>query len=531
MRLDADHARELDAADPLKDFRGRFRLPVGSDGQPLVYLCGHSLGAQPAAADECVAEVMDDWHRLAVEGHFEARHPWMHYHERLAGGIARLVGAQPQEVVAMNTLTVNLHLMLASFYRPRGERRALLIEQGAFPSDRYAVESQVRFHGLDPATDLVEVAPRPGEHLLRMEDLLATIEREGPRLAASCCPACSTSRARCSTCVRSPRPGGGPVASSASTSRTRSATSRSRCTTPAPTSRSGATTSTSTAGPARSAALRARTPRVRPFAAATGRLVGPRAADPLPMAPEFVPSPGADGWQLSNPPILSLAPLVASLALFDEAGMPALRAKSVALTGYLERLLAARVGTAVTLLTPADPAVRGATLSLRLELPRTAARAVFDGLRRRGMLADWREPDVMRVAPVPLYNRFEDAWCSSRRCSPSSRRHGREPAHHDPRRGAVRRTARDLARPPRPQGGVYERRPDLRKVDMDAGRSINLALAARGIEALRRAGVYDEVASLLIPMRGRMLHDLSGQCVRALRPASHEQIYSVSRPG
>lgn len=411
MRLDADYAHELDAADPLKDFRGRFRLPVGSDGQPLVYLCGHSLGAQPAAADECVAEVMDDWHRLAVEGHFEARHPWMHYHERLAGGIARLVGAQPQEVIAMNTLTVNLHLMLASFYRPRGERRALLIEQGAFPSDRHAAESQVRFHGLDPTTDLIEVAPRPGEHLLRIEDLLATIEREGPRLAAVLLPgvqyltgqvldlhaiAAAGRRAGCivgfdlahsignveialhdsgadfAVWCHYKYVNGGPGAIGGAFVHERHACDRS-----------------------------------------LPRLAGWWGHEPqtrFAMAPEFVPSPCADGWQLSNPPILSMAPLVASLALFDEAGMPALRAKSVALTGYLERLLAARVGTAVTLLTPADPAVRGAALSLRLELPRTAARAVFDGLRRRGMLPDWREPGVIRVAPVPLYNRFEDAW-------------------------------------------------------------------------------------------------------------------------
>jgi kynureninase len=411
MHLDADHARQLDAADPLKDFRGRFRLPIGHDGLPLVYLCGHSLGAQPAAADECIAEVMDDWHRLAVEGHFEARHPWIQYHERLAGGIARLVGAQPHEVIAMNTLTVNLHLMLASFYRPHGERRALLMEQGAFPSDRHAAESQVRFHGLDPATDLIEVAPRPGEHLLRTEDLLATIEREGPRLAAILLPgvqyltgqvldlhAIAAAGRRVGSTVgfdlahaignvqidlhgsgadfavwcHYKYVNGGPGAIGGAFVHERHAHDRS-----------------------------------------LPRLAGWWGHEPqtrFAMAPEFVPSPGADGWQLSNPPILSMAPLVASLALFDEAGMPALRAKSIALTGYLERLLAARVGPAVTLLTPADPAVRGAALSLRLELPRAAARAVFDGLRRRGMLPDWREPGVIRVAPVPLYNRFEDAW-------------------------------------------------------------------------------------------------------------------------
>jgi kynureninase len=358
-----------------------------------------------------VTEVLEDWHRLAVEGHFEARHPWMHFHERLAPGIARLVGAAPPEVIAMNTLTVNLHLMLASFYRPQGARRALLIEQGAFPSDRHAVESQLRWRGLDPATDLIEVAPRPGEQLLRSEDLLEAIERAGARLATVLLP--------------------GVQYLSGQVLELRAIAEAGR--------RAGATVGFDLAhsignvelalhdsgadfavwchykyvngGPGAVAGAfvheRHAHERTLPrLAGWWGHEPGTRFA----MGPEFVPRAGADGWQLSNPPILSMAPLVASLALFDEAGMPALRAKSLALTGYLEGLLAARVGDAITVLTPADPQARGCALSLRVERPREAARAVFDGLRRRGMLPDWREPGVIRAAPVPLYNRFEDAW-------------------------------------------------------------------------------------------------------------------------
>ena len=188
MRLDREHAFALDAADPLRGWREKFALPRDADGTTLVYLCGHSLGAQPRLAERYVAEAMEDWRTLGVDGHFTGRRPWMPYHERAAPALGRLVGASPQEVVAMNTLTVNLHLMLASFYRPQGERTALVIERGAFPSDHHAAESQVRFHGLDPARDLIELAPREGEALLRTGDIVEAIEREGARIATIMLP-------------------------------------------------------------------------------------------------------------------------------------------------------------------------------------------------------------------------------------------------------------------------------------------------------------------------------------------------------
>ena len=189
MRLDREHAHALDSTDPLAAWHDRFVLPRDPhDGRELVYLCGHSLGAQPVLAVDYVEEVMRDWRSLGVEGHFTGRHPWLSYQERAAAPLAALVGAAPGEVVAMNTLTVNLNLLLASFYRPAGARTALLIEKHAFPSDRYAAESHVRWHGLDPARDLIELAPREGEALLRTEDVVATLERHGPRIATVLLP-------------------------------------------------------------------------------------------------------------------------------------------------------------------------------------------------------------------------------------------------------------------------------------------------------------------------------------------------------
>jgi kynureninase len=408
-----EHARALDAADPLAAWHDRFVLPRdAATGRDLVYLCGHSLGAQPVLAAEYVEEVMRDWRSLAVEGHFTGRHPWMTYHQRLAPALADLVGAEPLEVVAMNSLTVNLHLLLASFYRPTGERRAILLEQSAFPSDRHAIESQVRHHGLDPAHELIEVGPRPGEDCLRTEDLVATIEREGARIAtvllpgvqyltgqvldlesitaaarrAGCCVGWDLAHAVGNVPVRLHDTGadfavwcsykylnGGP-------------------------------------GAVAGAFVHAR----HAHDSGLPRLAGWWGHDPATrflMGPGFRPAPGADGWQLSNPPILAMAPLVASLEHFSTAGLPALRRKSIELTGYLERLVQQRLAGRVQVITPAEPQARGAALSLRLlGLPRDRARQVFEGLRRRLILPDWREPDVIRAAPAPFYNGYADAW-------------------------------------------------------------------------------------------------------------------------
>lgn len=411
MTLDREHARALDAGDPLRDWRARFLLPQDAAGRDLVYLCGHSLGAQPVLAARYVEEVMGDWRRLGVDGFFAARHRWLDYHERAVPALAALVGAQPREVTLMNTLTVNLHLLLASFYRPAGSRTALLMERSAFPSDRYAAESQVRFHGLDPVSDLIEIGPRAGEHCLRTEDILAVLERDGARIATVLLP--------------------GVQYLTGQRLDVRAITAAARA--------AGCTVGWDLAHAVGNVPLALHDDEVD-FAAwchykylnggpgaVGGAFVHERHADrrDLPrlagwwghdkvtrfrMDPVFEPIPGADGWQVSTPSILSLAPVVASLEHFSAVGLPALRAKSLALTAYLESLIGARLANRVSVLTPRDAGQRGAALSLQLLCERDVARAAFEGLLSRGIVPDWREPGVVRAAPVPFYNSFEDAW-------------------------------------------------------------------------------------------------------------------------
>jgi kynureninase len=413
VNTDREYARALDAADPLATWHDRFVLPRNvRDGSEIVYLCGHSLGAQPVLATECVEEVMRDWRSLGVEGHFDARHPWMSYHERLAQPLAEIVGADAGEVIAMNSLTANLHLMLVSFYRPTGGRTALLLERQAFPSDRYAVESQVRYHGLDPARDLIEVAPRRGEDLLRTEDVIERIERDGARIATILLPGVQyltgqaldigaiTRAGRVAGCVV-----GWDLAHAVGN-------------VPLQMHDSAADFAVwchykylnggpGTVGGAFVHARHHADTALPRFAGWWGHDKGTR----FRMGPEFQPIPGAEGWQLSNPPILAMAPLVASLQHFAAVGMPALRRKSVALTDYFAHLVRLLLAGRVQVVTPPEAAARGAALSLRLlGLSRDSARQVFEGLRRRGILPDWREPDVIRAAPVPFYNRYDDVW-------------------------------------------------------------------------------------------------------------------------
>jgi len=411
MRLDRGYAQAMDAGDELHSWRDRFVLPHEDDGRQLVYLCGHSLGAQPLLAADYVEEILRDWGARGVEGHFLGRHPWTRYDERVAAPLARLVGAQPHEVVAMNTLTVNLHLLLASFYRPSGTRTALLIEKRAFPSDRYAAESQVRFHGLDPAHDLIEFAPRVGEDLLRTEDVVALLERDGHRIATVLLPGLQyltgqvldvgaiTQVARRSGCAvgwdLAHVIGNVPVSLHDSEADF-AVWCHYKYVNGGPGAMGGAFVHERHA---RDASL----PRLSGW---WGNELGTR----FRMERDFQPALGAAGWQVSTPTMLALAPVAASLEHFDAAGLPALRRKSVALTGYLESLIRERLAAHVHVVTPANPQARGAMLALRLARGRDAARAVFEGLRRRGFVPDWRDPDVIRVAPVPFYNRYDDAW-------------------------------------------------------------------------------------------------------------------------
>ena len=411
LPLDRSFAEQQDRADPLAKLRDAFRIPTRADGTEHVYFCGHSLGLQPKAVGRFVQEELDSWAQRAVDGHFESPRPWLNYHERFAPSLARLVGAQPTEVVAMNTLTVNLHLMLATFYRPTRERSKILIEKHAFSSDRYAVASQARLHGFDPQTAVIEIGPRAGEEAVRTEDVLALIEREGAQLATVMLPGVqflNGQRFDLRAIAQQARRAGCRVGFDLAHAIGNVPVELHDC---------GADFAVwchykyVNAGPGAVGGCFVHERHAHDFDLV--RLAGwwgHDKASRFQMPHDIRPLPGAEGWQISNLPILAAAPLLASLPLFDAAGMPALRAKSVQLTGYLESLLRAQLADSLTILTPTDTEARGCQLSLRLRRTAAEARKVFDALAAAGFTGDWREPDVIRVAPVPLYNTFVEAW-------------------------------------------------------------------------------------------------------------------------
>jgi kynureninase len=401
-------AAAMDARDPLAHFRDRFLIPRTENGQDSIYLGGHSLGLEPRTARAYVEQELEDWARLGVEGHFQAKNPWMPYHRLLTGQTAELVGAKPAEVVVMNSLTVNLHLMMASFYRPTTSRHKILIERGAFPSDQYAVQSQIRFHGYDPLQSLVELAPRDGEFCLPGEDIASVIDREGSSIALILLGGVNYASGQLFDMAEITRAG----------------------------HRKGATVAFDLAHAAGNVPLRLHDwgpdfavwcsykylnggpgcvagcfVHERHFESGSlPRLAGWWGHDEkrrFQMEPDFHPMPGAEGWQLSNPPIMALAPLRASIEIFSEAGMDRLRTKSVALTGYMEFLLRQHASEKFSILTPAEPARRGAQLSLRLK---AQGPGFVERLAARGVIGDWREPDIFRVAAVPLYNSYQDVY-------------------------------------------------------------------------------------------------------------------------
>jgi kynureninase len=409
--LDRAHAQQQDRTDPLASLRAAFHIPARSDGAPSAYLCGHSLGLQPKSVARIVSEELDSWAKRAVEGHFASERPWLSYHERLAPSLARLVGAAPIEVVAMNTLTVNLHLMLISFYRPTPQRYKVLIEKRAFSSDRYAVATQIRHHGFDPASALLEIAPRAGEDSIRVSDVCELIERDGATIATVMLPGVqylSGQQFDLKEIARCARRAGCAVGFDLAHAignvplqlHDWDVDFAVWC-----------TYKYLNAGPGAIGGCFVHERHARSFdLPRLGGWWGHDKASRFQMPEDFQPIEGAEGWQVSNLPILSAAPLLASLPLFDDAGMQALRAKSVRLTGYLEAILRARLPDALTILTPSDPQARGCQLSLRLHRTPEQARIVFDTLEQRSFVGDWREPDVMRVAPVPMYNSFVDVW-------------------------------------------------------------------------------------------------------------------------
>jgi kynureninase len=410
LRLDREQAAELDRADALAPYRQRFHIPQ-HEGQDEIYLCGNSLGLQPRSTELYVREELEDWQRFGVKGHFSGRRPWMPYHEFFTERTARLVGAKPVEVVNMNSLTVNLHLMMISFYRPTQARHKLLIERGAFPSDRYAVESQVKLHGFDPDESLIELTSRNGEPFIPTEEIEALLAAEGSKIALVMLPGVQYYSGQAFDLKR--------ISAAAHKAGCKVGFDLAHAVGNIPLALHDAGPDFAVwcnykymnSGPGAVAGCFVHERHAHAFD--LPRLAGWWGHDKssrFRMGPEFVPMAGAEGWQLSNPPVLGLTPLHASLEIFDEAGMPALREKSVKLTGYLEYLLEEKLAEHIDVLTTSDPAQRGCQLSLRLHKGRDAARRVFEELEAAGVTGDWREPDVIRVAPVPLYNSFDDVF-------------------------------------------------------------------------------------------------------------------------
>ena len=406
--LGLEYARGLDAADEMTRFRERFHIPRTADGKEARYFCGNSLGLMPRGVSADVEVELEDWKNLAVGGHLRGRNPWFPYHEQFREPGARLVGAIPSEVVFMNTLTVNLHLLLASFYRPISGRFKILCEAPAFPSDTYALRSQARWHGYDPDEAILVVRPREGEDCVREEDIVSLLEEEGDEIATVLLGGVNFFNGQALD-----------IESITATAHER-----------------GVIVGFDLAHAVGNLELKLHDWGVD-FAAwcsykygnaGPGAIAGafvhqrhgdspdlPRLAgwwgnDPstrfgLHLIEDFVPHTGAEGWQISNPPIFSMTPLKKSLAIFDEATMPALRERSVRLTGYLEWLIDGIEGSPYSLISPKEPQRRGCQLSLRFS---TDARGLQEALVEKGFVCDFRPPDVVRLAPVPLYNTFED---------------------------------------------------------------------------------------------------------------------------
>ena len=400
-------AKAHDDADPLRAFRDEFLIPPHHGGESH-YFCGNSLGLQPRAVRDAVNAELDYWGELGVEGHFKGRLPWMDYHEFVRDHLAEVVGAQSDEVVAMNTLGVNLHLMMVSFYRPTPDRHAILIEAGAFPTDRYAVESQIRYHGFSPNLSLIELEADEPNGTISSAAIERVLAEHGSRIALVMLPGVQyrtgqafdlkaiTELGHKHGCVV-----GFDLAHAVGNL-------------PLRLHDSGADFAIwcsykyLNGGPG---AVGGAFVHARHAEAALPRFAGWWGHDKttrFQMGPEFVPTPGADGWQLSNPPILALVPLRVSLEIFHRAGMQRLREKSLQLTGYLEWLVRNQLTDVLDVVTPADTERRGSQLSIRVLGGRTQGRALFDYLTEHGIIGDWREPDVIRISPAPLYNRFAD---------------------------------------------------------------------------------------------------------------------------
>ena len=403
-----EFARSLDQKDVLRSYRNAFYIPKDVSGNEWLYFTGNSLGLQPKTTKAAIEQELNDWANLGVEGHLDAKNPWMPYHEFLTESMAKIVGAKPIEVVVMNTLTANLHFLMASFYSPIEKQHKILIESDAFPSDRYAVQSQLEFHGYDPEACLIEWTPRAGETLLHLQDLKTILDEQGEEIALILIGGVNYYTGQsfdlkkiaemghakgCKVGIDLAH-GAGNIQPDLHNSGVDFA--------------AWCTYKYLNAGPGSLGGVfvherYAHDKTLKRFAGWWSQNKDTR----FDMRKPLDLIPGAEGWQLSNPPILSMAAIKASLDLFNEVGMDVLRQKSVQLTAYLEYLINNLDHPDVEIISPKDPAQRGCQLSIRVK---NTDQTLHKRLTENQVITDWREPGVIRCAPVPFYNSFEDVF-------------------------------------------------------------------------------------------------------------------------
>jgi kynureninase len=408
FRPHLEFARSLDQKDVLRSYRNAFHIPKGVSGNKCLYFTGNSLGLQPKTTKAAIEQELLDWANLGVQGHLEAKNPWMPYHEFLTESMAKIVGAKPIEVVVMNTLTANLHFLMASFYSPTAKRHKILIESDAFPSDRYAVQSQLEFHGYDPEACLLEWAPRAGETLLHLQDLETILDEYGEEIALVLIGGVNYYTGQyfdlkkiaemghakgCKVGIDLAH-GAGNIQPDLHNSGVDFA--------------AWCTYKYLNAGPGNLGGIfvherYANDKTLKRFSGWWSQNKNSR----FDMRKPLDLMPGAEGWQLSNPPILSMAAIKASLELFNEVGMDALRQKSIQLTAYLEYLINNLEHPDVEIISPKDPAQRGCQLSIRVK---NVDQTLHKRLTKNHVITDWRAPGVIRCAPVPFYNSFEDVF-------------------------------------------------------------------------------------------------------------------------
>ena len=403
-----EYAKDQDLKDPLAHYRSKFHIPKNQNGEEWLYFTGNSLGLQPKETKNYIQQELDDWANLGVEGHFEAKNPWMPYHEFLTETMAKIVGAKPIEVVIMNTLTTNLHLLMVSFYQPNELKYKILIESDAFPSDRYAVETQLKYHGHNPSESLIEWSPRKGETLLNIVDLESILHKHGHEIALLLIGGvnyytgqyldlkkiCELGHKKGCKVGIDLAHGVGNIQPNLHQSGVDFA--------------AWCTYKYMNSGPGSLGGVfvherYAHDQTLKRFAGWWSQNKKTR----FDMRQPLDITPGAEGWQLSNPPILSMAAIKASLALFSEVGMPSLIKKSKQLTGYLEYLILKLNNKNISIITPKDPKQRGCQLSIQVK---NANKSLHKKLTEAHVITDWRTPDVIRCAPVPFYNSFEDVF-------------------------------------------------------------------------------------------------------------------------